>query len=143
VSLSNSNHQIKATTNNGFSTLPVEVWMDILDWFIPHRKKVALKFSQIGIGDRQFSGVVQHWLHKCTKNIQIGRLLIASNKKALQFISRKEGSMLQIKDGIKSKKQPKARLYRENSTINQMVRLPFAEVQMPDNISRIEKLTIE
>ena len=47
--------------------LPNEVWMDILDWLRGYR--FILAFSQIG--DRQFNEIVQHWLHKWTKNVCI------------------------------------------------------------------------
>jgi hypothetical protein len=47
--------------------LPNEVWMDIMDWLRGYR--FLLTFSQIG--DRQFNEIVQHWLHKWTKNVCI------------------------------------------------------------------------
>ena len=55
--------------------LPIEVWMDILDWLRGHRRELAEKCEQTK--DKTFSEILQIWLHKCSRNIQLSRLLIA------------------------------------------------------------------
>lgn len=66
--------------------LPNEVWMDILDWLRQNRREMARKFS--ALGDRRFSVICQHWLHKYILNVRLGTMWIDDETRANVAIMR-------------------------------------------------------
>ena len=67
--------------------LSTDVWRDVFEWLLPADRR---KLAQISTQDWQFSEVCQKWLHKWTKNVRLGPMLIIQPTKWI----RKRGERL-------------------------------------------------
>ena len=97
--------------------------MVILDWLGKgYRRELAAKVNQLG--DRTFCGICQTWLHKYTKKVQLRFLGIES-----EVVFNKDGKAEQ--NGV-------LKVY----DADRKVRVPFADVQMPENVTGFDYILI-
>jgi hypothetical protein len=107
-----------------YSNIDIEVWMVILDWLGKgYRRELAAKVNQLG--DRTFCGICQTWLHKYTKNVQLGDLYIKQD-----IVFNKDGKAEQ--NGV-------LKVYDNEG---RKVRVPFADVEMPENVTGFDYIQI-
>ena len=120
-----------------FSQLPIEVWMEILDFLRGHRRELAAKFNQFG--DYMFSEFYQHWLHKYTKNVRLGLLTIER-----EIMFNKEGK--EESNGLLKVCFPLVRWYQAKRVISdrdhRRFKVPFADVPLPENVTGCKELQI-
>jgi hypothetical protein len=108
-----------------FSQLPLEAWMEILEWLRGYRRQLAAKINQLG--DRTFVEICQHWLHKYSKDVQLGELWINYEIMFNNF----DGELGKI---------PRLMVSIEDEPYK--VKVPFAQVPMPANITGFVALHI-
>ena len=94
------------------------VWFDILDWLRQYRRRIVIKFNQLG--NRQFSLIYQEWLHKRNRDVQMGELSIYSDFKQRAFLA--------IDDNQKGMKN---------------IYFPLPEIPLPANIKGFKRITIQ
>jgi hypothetical protein len=101
--------------------------MDILDWLRAHRREVAAKCNKLG--DRTFSDICQNWLHnpKYTKNVQLGSLSVRSENVLTDDGLQKIRGILKIR----------------GPNLDGPVRIPFAKVPVPENVSGFKQMDVK
>ena len=116
--------------------LSTDVWRDVFEFLLPGDRR---KLAHLSTQDWQFSEVCQKWLHKWTKNVRLGPMLIIQPTKWI----RKRGERLARNvDGESARLQcwnqgDKSRMKQEETAV------PIAElgeVEMPSNIVDFSKI---
>jgi hypothetical protein len=105
--------------------------MDVLDWLRALRRQLAAKSNKLG--DRTFNEFLQHWLHKYTRNVQLGYLEINSFA-VFDCCGRleKRAELYSLKMHSVCGKKVETR-----------VRVPFADVPLPENITALKGIRIK